>query len=735
MHTAFSSHRVIPGLVALGVALVLPAPRATAAGTPAQADAFPNYESYIKVSGQAPWVTGDSAAFKSRTGTPSLGSGGIEDFFYAKDLSDNSSITVNGHALAGVEDYLGTFKLDESKVGSAEVGYSRFRTFYDGIGGFFPLANQFNRLSPESLHVDRSKFWVDLKLAMPDLPVFTFSFRDEIRTGMKDSTEWSPIINPNAVVTAGALVGTASPVNTPYIGPNVQTLDEHHDTFEAGVAATIGKTTADFKASVETVNNLDGRGYVRYPNSIVTANPTVTVQDDLESRKSTNVRLVNQTNTQLTDQLAVDVGLNYTHLTSTNGGNWITPTYNATAKGIYPAETAAKIYGGSKLDQYVGNIFLKYTPTRDWHAELGFREEASVVTSNGGFETSTLASGATSVAPSNINTSKDITYSRYADRIATPEISLEYSGFKRLSLYATFDDCINRGKQHWINPYVVSTTTGAGVVTTASASPGSVFFQDANQDYEDAKIGANWNVSSQLTIRAEVFRKDHKNQFIGATDIIGTASYGGLYMTGYSLNGAKLSIIYKPLPELTFNTRYQPQAGEMSVTGNTVTDGLGTEVTSGQLRIQEISESINWTPSTQIYLQGNVNLVYNSIQTTYPVVVVSTSTSVPTPFNNADNNYVTASALCGFVVDKETDAQLQGSWTRANNYNPQVALGGQAYGAGFEETRVTAGLKHKFSDRLIGEGKVGYIRMTNSTTGGFTNFHGPLAYVSLTYSL
>ena len=62
-------------------------------------------------------------------------------------------------------------------------------------------------------------------------------------------------------------------------------------------------------------------------------------------------------------------------------------------------------------------------------------------------------------------------------------------------------------------------------------------------------------------------------------------------------------------------------------------------------------------------------------------------------------------------------------------------MGGQAYGAGFEETRVTAGLKHKFSDRLIGEGKVGYIRMTNSTTGGFTNFHGPLAYVSLTYSL
>ena len=44
--------------------------------------------------------------------------------------------------------------------------------------------------------------------------------------------------------------------------------------------------------------------------------------------------------------------------------------------------------------------------------------------------------------------------------------------------------------------------------------------------------------ASQLTLRAEVFRKDHQNRFIGANDIIGTASYGALYVTGYTLTGA-----------------------------------------------------------------------------------------------------------------------------------------------------------------------------------------------------
>jgi len=74
------------------------------------------------------------------------------------------------------------------------------------------------------------------------------------------------------------------------------------------------------------------------------------------------------------------------------------------------------------------------------------------------------------------------------------------------------------------------------------------------------------------------------------------------------------------------------------------------------------------------------------------------------------------------VVDKTTDAQLQAVWSRANNYNPQIAAGGQPYGASFLEESVTAGLKHKFNDRLLGDGKVGYLRRTDDTTGGFTNY-------------
>jgi hypothetical protein len=467
----------------------------------------------------------------------------------------------------------------------------------------------------------------------------------------------------------------------------------------------------------------------------VIVDPTVVVQDDMESRLASSFRILQQTETPINDHLAVDVGLTYFHLHSQNGGEWITPGYNTTAKAVFVADTVDALYGGSSVEDYAGNVFLKFTPNKDWLADVGFKEESNTIGSSGGFDVTSLATGSTKIAAANINTAYDLTYSRYYDRTTTPEVSLQYLGFPGVSLYGNFDDVIDRGTQHWINPYAATTLTGAGVTTNAGAPLNSVFFQDANQDYENVKIGANWNATSKLTFRAEVYRKDHQNKFIGANDIIGTGSYGGLFVTGYNFTGAKLSIIFKPLPELSFNTRYQPQYGDMAVTAGVVNGGLGTENTSGKARGQQISETVNWNPTGQFYFQGNVNVVYNYLQTAYPVVVVSATTNIATPINNADNNYVVGSVLCGFVVDKATDAQLRYSWQKADNYNPEIAAGGQPYGSSFEMQTVTAGLKHKFSDRLIGDGKIGYLKSTDPTTGGFTNYHGPLAYVALTYSL
>jgi hypothetical protein len=742
MRASPSSFRPGQGLICLCAVLALAAAPLAAADAAASsdsgagADAFPTYDSYIKVSGQTPWVTGDSAAYAQRSDIPGTGSAGIEDLYYTKDLTDSTTVQVNGKALAGSDDYLASLSLSDDGLGSVDAGYKRFRIFYDGVGGFFPLADQFQSMSSQHLFVDRSSFWFDAKLARPNAPVFSISFHDEIRTGEKDSTIWAAIINPNATVTNGALVGNALPANTPYIAPNLMSLAEHHNILEGSVTDTIGGTEETLKATLDWVNNLDTRYYTRYPVTNVIADPTVNVLDDQEGVRSKSFRIVNTTETEINKVLTFETGLSFHHMSGEDGGEWITPSYNTTAKAIFNTVTAGNIFANPTLDDYVGNLGLKYAPTPNWLGEVGIRDEYNVIGDSGGFIATSLTTGATTISAANTTTAQDVTHSHDLDHMVTPEASLSYRGFDHLSLYASFDERITRGGQAWINPYAAITTTGTGVVTTATAPIGSVFFQQADQDYNNAKLGADWSPTSLVTIRAEVFRKDHQNRFIGADDIIGLGSNDAHFATGYAFTGVNLSVVLRPLPELSLTTRYQPEAGNMSVTGATVNGGNGTEVTSGQARVQMISETADWTPIKQFYAQASVNVVYNYLQTAYPTVVVTTTPPlVPSPIQNSNDNYVTGSALFGFVLDKHDDAQVQGVWQQATDYNPQIATGGQPYGASFLYESVTIGLKHEFTASLFGEAKVGYLRSTDGTTGGFTNYRGPLAYLALDYKL
>ena len=176
-----------PAGVLAGGLLILTGSYAFAAD-PLPSDAFPNFDSYIKVSGLGASISGDEAAFQKRTNLPSSGGFGIEDLHFGKDMSKTVNLVVDGHALSGSEDYLGQLVVTKTNVGSFDMGYKRFRTFYDGVGGFFPINKQFMALTNQDLHIDRAKFWATATLALPDAPVFNLGYTNELRSGRKDST-------------------------------------------------------------------------------------------------------------------------------------------------------------------------------------------------------------------------------------------------------------------------------------------------------------------------------------------------------------------------------------------------------------------------------------------------------------------------------------------------------------------------------------------------------------------
>ena len=97
---------------------------------------------------------------------------------------------------------------------------------------------------------------------------------------------------------------------------------------------------------------------------------------------------------------------------------------------------------------------------------------------------------------------------------------------------------------------------------------------------------------------------------------------------------------------------------------------------------------------------------------------------------NADNNYWNGSVVAAFVVDKQTDAQVQATYYRTNNYNAAL-IATDPYGASGRDYTLTVGLKHKFTDKMVGSAKVGYLESKNETLGGNADFRGPVGYLAL----
>jgi hypothetical protein len=301
------------------------------------------------------------------------------------------------------------------------------------------------------------------------------------------------------------------------------------------------------------------------------------------------------------------------------------------------------------------------------------------------------------------------------ERVWVPEVEFRYAGVKDCTLYGTWDYRNSPGDEY-VRYGGITTSSGGPVVVSAPV----VSTDKVKERHHNATLGVNWNLTRLATLRAEVFTKDHENRFTGTG-----ASAGGYYVLDFDISGTRLTAELKPAPGLSFKTRYVHQRGKAAIASDGYMEG-----DSNDSRRHQIGETIDWNPGKSVYVQVNVNVVYDQTSTAYP----RAGGSANDVLRNADNNYWNGSLITGFAVDKATDAQLTATYYKANNYHAEL-VATDPFGAGARDVGAYLGLKHKFSPRMLGHAKVGYLDSRNDTTGGNTNFRGPLGYLAIEYGL
>lgn len=731
--------------LATGLALV-PAALALAADE----DPFAAYSSYIKISGQAAAITGNDAAYARRSQHSPDGAAGIEDLHLQRDLDRATTLTVDGRLLAGDADYLGKFNLTRNEVGTFEVGYKRFRTFYDGIGGFFPHNAYWSPLAEEELHTDRGHFWTDLKFTLPNAPVIHLRYSDERRTGQKDSTIWGD------TDFTGIPLWNKTSLNPPYssnrkLVPAYVDLDEHLRTLTAALTHTIGRTSFELGVTRAQTDNADTRWMARYPGELrpYPAYPTsasspnilippsqannATIGYDLQEVRTTTTTYQGSFETRLSETLALFGGVRYQHVSSTFDADRQMVVDVATATGTvhavgafspgsgtaapgrppYSYEMGA---GGATEDVLSGNLGVRFEPARQLFVTLALKGEH---TSADAFSRIhylntkvVLATGATTSVPVDVANSSDVDETAWI-----PEVDVRYNGLRNVSLYANFDFRHVSGDEG--SSYASLASSGTGAAGTWVASAPAVAEDNTGENHGHYKVGANWNVCTAFALRSELFYRDHRNSF---TEV---ASGGDGVFLGYRYRGWKVSGILKPLPGLTCTTRYVQQVGSADVTVD-----QGASYDSMDSRNHLLGETIDWSPAKQVYLQLNLNVVFSSLSTAYP----RAGGAANSVLRNADNDYWNGSFIAGCAVGPATDLELQASYYRATNYEPAL-IATIPYGADAKESSVAVALKHRFTPTLRATLKVGYFDRQNVTTGGFTNHRGPLAYLAVEHAL
>jgi hypothetical protein len=208
------------------------------------AEPEPEYKNWIEFGIGGLIVHGDEAQFKQQHGISGDIFGGISDLHFEHAVGEKGLFTVDGHAIFDNDDYEIIAELSLPKVGYIRAGYTEFRTWYDGNGGFFPVSGAlfFEPPIPE-MHIVRGDAFVELGVRLPDWPEITVRYSHQFRDGQKDSAIWGDTLFTGLPLPAPTPPASNAQRNpTRKIAPAFRDINETRDIFSLEATKTFGNT-------------------------------------------------------------------------------------------------------------------------------------------------------------------------------------------------------------------------------------------------------------------------------------------------------------------------------------------------------------------------------------------------------------------------------------------------------------------------------------------------------------
>jgi hypothetical protein len=713
--------------------------KVTENGTATEEEA-PDYKNWIELGIGGVSVRGDEAQFKQEHRMSGDIFGGIQDLHLEQSVGKKGQLTVDGHAIFDNRDYDVKVDLTYPGIGYIRGGYTEFRSWYDGNGGFFPVNGQFFSPPHPEMALDRGEAWVELGLRMPKLPEITLHYSHLFRDGRKDSTIWGDT----------TLTGVA--VNpTRKIAPAFRDINETRDIFSVDILQNFGKTDIGLGMRYEHSEVNDRLQLERNAGQLPPVVAAPGAQRFITDNGRNQLDAFNghvTTETRFSDSLWFTSAYSYSTLDSDISGTRIIGAGYDSMIGdpILTLQSndhgVLNLSGVAQVQEHVINFNLLWMPAKKLTLLTAFRYtredkdsassflDSNTAANTAPFTATNPAGGFHRITPVLRSGDTGEAFNNFAETL-----ELRYTGVDHWVFYA-------RGDWEEENGNVKEHIVAAGPVDQGSMN------KDTDLLMQKYTAGLNWYPMANLNVSGQYYHKssDYDNHFISelaTAPVVGSERNQRLLHQELDSDDVNFRVTWRPklppkLGTIAFVTRYDYVHGTIDgqwgispanppgvgLTGITYIEQRTAEITN-----HVITESVTWNPCARLYLQGNASYVLNKTDTPADFNLIPNTSPTVLDFKN---DYWTASGSAGFALNDKTDLRAEYSYYRADNYenNSLVAL---PYGMGATEHTVSASVSRQIAKNVRLKVQYSYFHYTDETSGGHNNYEAHAVFSSLQF--
>ncbi|MFT4901397.1 MAG: hypothetical protein ACI81V_000670 [Lentimonas sp.] len=629
-------------------------------------------------------VNGSETAWRARQNYTKGLRGGIRSLHLEEALGDEWTLEMDARATLDQDEYIFETTFEKSGGNRTTIGFERYRYWSDarttGISGS-PLLEPFD----PSLHLDRSKFFIETTFFPTDVFDFTFRYTYREREGDKASTSWGDSVYNDRKTT-----------------PSFWGIDEEHHTVELEAERRWDQTTVEttlrwdhteLNNSLNFIRGYDDPGTERYYTQI-------------EENESDNLSARGIIEHRVSEILLFNISGMYSRLDGDLGGSRIIDDmfYGSYVSGIQNYANPQQrdhgffdLAGDYDLYQYVTTFSALYQPADHWFITPSIRfETTSSDVSATESETEIPGGGAVIAGETDLSSRSKVDY----DSVAA-EIGARYTGITNWTLYAEAYASYGVG-DHFETQFDITDPLNPDV--------------DRNTDYDrtDTKftLGANWYAHPKVTIAMQSYYKtgdnDYEHQSLDSDDY---SAY--IIKQNRDTLDLNLRVNWRVFSNLTSVSRfdYQQSTIDTQVFGKSILETADRERFS-------YGQSLTYQASARLTLLTNLNYVNDRLTGPASDLYSSQDTSVVAE-SNMDYFYGQVTGLYAYSDTLDLTVSV-GSLLSDNDYdNSAVSV---PYGNNIAEYHLSAGLTKMLAPSKRLTLQYGYYDYEDKTLDGDGDF-------------